>query len=538
MAIKVGGTTVIDDSRALSNIASVDAATVTALSAAGVGAGGGKFTATADGAISAGDAVVLQANGTVKSAEEVITENNPITIGNSSTITPSPSNADYAFGNMHYFPAADAIIHVWNTGQDVYITTSTYDPSNDTFTKSGGNLFAGDLHTNSSLTSAFDPTNGYLFIAWKTTSHYVRHVAYYFYVDANGSFTYHKTSQTDVGAINTARSGSATHMALGHSETDNKFRLAYVDGSNNLRAVTFSVTGQTNPVVSLMSNTGVLDSNTGNSEYIFMAFDSTNNRFLVTVRHGVNSDNGYYYYFSTNSSTGSVTSHASGAFYTTTGISWTRCEFNPEDACFIVTFNYSGAQGIKQLDISGSSITVVGGTTTVFQENSTSASENVDLAYDAASKKVILVREKAGDINGLMLSKINTSGASIAKEGEVQVSGNGVNNMTAVVAIYEHGKFATAAAISNGSFRYVSQTIASASSNSTGWIGFASEAIANAATGDILVLGSTSENQSGLTAGLTYYVQANGTVSTVASGGIKAGKALSATKLLITEGNA
>ena len=37
MAIKVGGTTVIDDSRALSNIASVDATTVTALSAAGAG---------------------------------------------------------------------------------------------------------------------------------------------------------------------------------------------------------------------------------------------------------------------------------------------------------------------------------------------------------------------------------------------------------------------------------------------------------------------------------------------------------------------
>jgi hypothetical protein len=37
MAIKVNGTTVIDDSRALSNIASVDATTVAAMGAAGVG---------------------------------------------------------------------------------------------------------------------------------------------------------------------------------------------------------------------------------------------------------------------------------------------------------------------------------------------------------------------------------------------------------------------------------------------------------------------------------------------------------------------
>ena len=40
MAIKVNGTTVINDSRALTNIASVDATTVAALGAAGVGASG------------------------------------------------------------------------------------------------------------------------------------------------------------------------------------------------------------------------------------------------------------------------------------------------------------------------------------------------------------------------------------------------------------------------------------------------------------------------------------------------------------------
>jgi len=41
MAIKVGGTTVVDDSRQLTNIASVDATTVAALGAAGISGGGG-----------------------------------------------------------------------------------------------------------------------------------------------------------------------------------------------------------------------------------------------------------------------------------------------------------------------------------------------------------------------------------------------------------------------------------------------------------------------------------------------------------------
>lgn len=62
MAIKVNGTTVINDSRALSNIASVDATTVASLGAAGVG-GGGTIDLTATGAISAGDLVGISSTG-------------------------------------------------------------------------------------------------------------------------------------------------------------------------------------------------------------------------------------------------------------------------------------------------------------------------------------------------------------------------------------------------------------------------------------------------------------------------------------------
>tara|TARA_R110000764_G_scaffold98937_1_gene183574 strand:- start:164 stop:760 length:597 start_codon:yes stop_codon:yes gene_type:complete len=51
MAIKVSGTSVIDDSRALKNIASVDAATATAITAAGVG-GGEVVLLTNNGALS------------------------------------------------------------------------------------------------------------------------------------------------------------------------------------------------------------------------------------------------------------------------------------------------------------------------------------------------------------------------------------------------------------------------------------------------------------------------------------------------------
>lgn len=69
MAIKVSGTTVVDDSRGLTNIATVDATTAAAISAAGVG-GGGEHDFVASGAISNGDVVAVNADGTVSIIQE------------------------------------------------------------------------------------------------------------------------------------------------------------------------------------------------------------------------------------------------------------------------------------------------------------------------------------------------------------------------------------------------------------------------------------------------------------------------------------
>ena len=106
-----------------------------------------------------------------------------------------------------------------------------------------------------------------------------------------------------------------------------------------------------------------------------------------------------------------------------------------------------------------------------------------------------------------------------------------------VVAVEQHKKFVTAQAQNNGAFRYFTVAISSATSNNTGWIGFAESAISDTATGDILVVGSVAENQSGLTIGSTYYVQQDGTIATGSGNAVKAGRAIAANKLLITEGN-
>lgn len=73
--------------------------------------------------------------------------------------------------------------------------------------------------------------------------------------------------------------------------------------------------------------------------------------------------------------------------------------------------------------------------------------------------------------------------------------------------------------------------------NADDWAGIAFENIADGATGHIQTRGRVDTNQSGLTARSIYYVDTDGSLTTSSAGGRKIGKALSATRLLITEGN-
>jgi urease beta subunit len=73
------------------------------------------------------------------------------------------------------------------------------------------------------------------------------------------------------------------------------------------------------------------------------------------------------------------------------------------------------------------------------------------------------------------------------------------------------------------------------STDSADFIGITAEAIADAATGTVTLLGGVNSSQSGLTIGTDYYVANDGTLTTTANS-VPAGKAVSATELLITGG--
>ena len=66
---------------------------------------------------------------------------------------------------------------------------------------------------------------------------------------------------------------------------------------------------------------------------------------------------------------------------------------------------------------------------------------------------------------------------------------------------------------------------------STNLFGIASGAISDTATGKINTWGSRNEGQTGLTIDSDYYVQTDGTITTVSDGGQLIGKAITATQI-------
>jgi hypothetical protein len=74
-------------------------------------------------------------------------------------------------------------------------------------------------------------------------------------------------------------------------------------------------------------------------------------------------------------------------------------------------------------------------------------------------------------------------------------------------------------------------------SDNTDWLGIAQASVADTETVEVLRQGRVDENQSGLTIGATYYVDGDGALTTDSEGGAnpKIGKAVAADKLYITE---
>lgn len=524
MAIKVGGTTVVDDSRQLTNIASVDATTVAALGAAGIGGGGtAEFTAT--GTIATGDIVALRSDGTV---EAVAQSNSSTPTVNNSTVV----DTDFPSRMAAVYNSTDNVIMVVYTNQ----TTSSYvfgtigTITGDTITFSTPVQVIGATSLVNAMVYDSSQNRAVYFVKRTATDSEV-----YVYTAYNNNGTF--ANEAFAGNIQ-SNSNESSYAACFDSNV-NKTVFAIETGGPSTTAFVITITANTGiDICGQGSTCSVANGDqitTQNAEDLELVFDSTNNKVVAMWNNGAN--NNLYASVGT-VNTGAFPNTSWGSLNNFSSSRWEvpSAAFDTNAGKFLVVYRDAGTSPVY----GKARVGTVSGTTVSFGTETTFLTEGANFpqaSYDSDTNRLLVTYRKDSNNNGA--AKIATiSGTSVSFSSETNFS---TNNYIALsrgghCLVYDSSTAKFVTIYRDGNSRFNSTVLATTATNNSTWLGAATENISNGSSGKITILGGVNENQTGLTVNTTYYVNADGTLGT--SGSYKIGRAVGTTKLLITEGNA
>jgi len=515
MAIKVGGTEVITNARQLSNIASVDSATVTALGAAGIGGGGGATEFVATGTIPNGAAVGLKTDGTIE------------VIANTPSNTPSVLD-NGSIDSTNYINGVDI---VYCSGSDRYVIS--YQDGNNNNLKMvvaqlvNGAFVFGSIYIAASITTYVPEKQA---LSYDVTRDKVLSM----YAETNSGQVYVKcltvntsdNSLTQNSSIQVTTNGPDANGFCIVYEPNSGKHVVFWNGSG-CKAVALTVASGGSSI----SKGSELTIKSGNWDYTTATVDTDNNKVILVYSNANDSGKGFATAISisgTTLSAGTLTEFLGST------MAFSSCTYDTSNDRFVVAYTKdSNNQGyVKVASISGSTLSF--GSEISFHADTTYGKS---IVYDPDTSRVSIAFRDAGNNQKIKVMFGTISGTSISFQAETTIdedecTGPPVNqtyDTTAdkFVAIYR-----------NDTDQKIGYTVySSATTNVNSWIGLAAEAISNGSSGKVTTIGGVNEGQSSLTIGSTYYVAENGTLKT-GSTTVKAGRATAATKIYITEGNA
>jgi hypothetical protein len=465
--------------------------------------------AVASGALSTGDTVIVNSDGTVSvitgtsASQSVGTEtkfqNNNITYL-ASGFDSNSNKVVLAYGNGNNSYYGTAVVGAVSGNSISFGTPVVYE-----------SVFAP--HNSVS----FDSANNKVIISYQGSSSY-------------GTSVVGTVSGTSISFGSPVVFNSTTTGEIGSSFDPDEGRvvLAYQDGNSGPgKAIVGTVSGTS---ISFGSEVQ-FDSNDTYSHSL--TYDTTNNKMVLSYQ-----DNGNTYGTSvvgtvsgTSISFGSATVFSASATYKVA-------------SCFdasqskVVIFYRDGGDSNKGKAIVGS----VSGTGISFGSAVVFASGGINnylgASFDANANKATVVYADSGNSNHGTLISGEVSGTSITFGSETVFHSNTTTYMSSVydssankVAIsYIHdvspNQYGASLVLQNA---YVDTTL-----TSDNYIGTAATGAPDGKAAKINIKGAVAENQSGLTAGQSYYVQTDGTLGTTpADPSVFAGTAVAATKLIV-----
>ena len=308
-------------------------------------------------------------------------------------------------------------------------------------------------------------------------------------------------------------SAGTDSVAAGFDSSNNKVVISYTDTNNSYygTAIVGTISGTAisfgSPVVF----------NSGSTTNQSISFDSNSGKVVIAY---ATSSNGSAI-VGTVSGT-AISFGSASVFYSANAVDETRAVFDSNSNKIVIPYQDSGNSDYGTAvvgTVSGTDITF--GTPVVFEAAATSY---ISSAFDSnVNKAVITYRDGGNSGYGTLISgtvsgtTISFSSPAVFEDASIYYTGSTFDsNSNKVVTGFDVGSDGTGVVIQVQGSSLARGQVASGSSAS------------------VDIIGTVSENQTGLTAGQSYFVQTDGTIGlTAGSPSVFAGTAISATKLLV-----
>ena len=456
----------------------------------------GQFTATASGAITNGNKLVVNSDGTVSAVA-------------ATSITPVV-NAKFAYRNGN---PATFLASAFNGTYFVFVYTVSSTAYAICGKLNGTNIiFGNEVTLEASSTSqdvTCDTSTGNFVLSWVNTGGAGK--ACVASVTDNVLTTYTAVSVATAGVI-----------ACEYDSTNNKVVFAYGYGSNQGFAKVGTISGNDLTVGTAANFTTSVPADT-----ICLQEDKTNGKIVVAYRNTSSGNQGF-------AAVGTVsgTSISFGTpvqFGGDTDILRIKSTYDTTNSKIIFTYSYNGETSYTIVaTVSGTSISF--GTEQTF---ATDTSAYPAVAYDFANQKVFLTYSN-DTLGGCEYVSGTLSGTSISygTPAVFDTDGGGAFANVAIRGLGILVNYYDGTGTIGG--RGVLISTSSTNLTSKNYVGIANNSYSNGATATVQTTGSVDDAQSGLTTGKPYYLQMDGSLSLAPDPlNVYAGLSISATKIVV-----
>ena len=278
---------------------------------------------------------------------------------------------------------------------------------------------------------------------------------------------------------------------------------------------------------------------TGSSStnFLFATFDSNSNKVVIAYSNASNSAYGTAIVGTVN---GTSISFGSATVFESSSVEDTSCVYDASSQKIVIAYVDSGNSNKGTVVVGTVSGTSISFGTPVYISGGSGVVVNIvsGISYDANAEKTIIAYQDDSDNGYGKVVSATVSGTSISFETPL-VFANNSSGIGSVSAAYDsfNQKVAVSYVNSNNNDGYgavFSPAAQATNLTSENYIGLASNGYPDTAGATIDVQGAINDRQSGLTAGQSYYVQTDGTLTTTAGDpSVFAGTAISATKMIV-----